>query len=168
MPDPIILTTGVGVPLYQQVLAYLATDIDPTTGLIAALGQGVNSLYPNFTTDGPGADRTKCPTPFLVVVSGGMRAKDRRGREHRIIIEVHDDPDHGDQRWPGILTRLKQIISTQQWRPESDDVNRFTTGLYFDEESPPNLPDNRNETLVIQIIFACMSLDRMSDRGYGG
>lgn len=167
MSEPIILPSS-GTPLYRQVLAYLATDTDPTTGLIAALGQGVNSLYPNFTTDGPSSDRTKCPTPFIIVVPGGMRAKDKSGREHRIIVEIHDDLDHGDQRWPGILAHLKQLISIQQWRPESDVVNRFTTGLYFDEESPPNLPDQRNETNVVQVIFACMSLDRTSGRGYGG
>lgn len=167
MSAPIILPS-VGNPLYRQLLTYLATDTDPTQGIIPALGQGANSLYPNFTTDGPSNDRTQCPAPFLIVDSGGVRAKDRSGRENRIMIEIHDDPDHGDERWPGILARLKQIISINEWRPTNDGVNRYTTGLYFDEESMPNLPDNRYETNVLQVIFTCLSLDRTSGHGQAG
>lgn len=167
MPNPIVLP-AIGTPLYRQVLAYLATDTDPTQGLLAALGQGVNSLYPNYTTDGPSADRSLCPTPFVLVVPGGKRVVDRTGRDEKIVFEVHDDEDQGEQRYPGIVNRLITLISALQWRPTSDAGHTYVGGLVFDEESPPFLPDQRFGTRQVQLIFSCRVIDKTSQRGYNG
>ncbi len=167
MSTPIVLPV-VGTPLYRQALAYLTTDTDPVAGLLAALGQGVNSLYPNYLTDGPSADRTICPTPFVIVVPGGKRVIDRTGREEKIVFEIHDDEDHGEQRYPGIVARIIYLFSGLQWRPASDANHTYMSGLIFDEESPPFLPDQRFDTRQVQLIFSCKLIDKTSQRGYNG
>ncbi len=167
MSGPIILTVP-GMPLYRQVITYLATDTDPTQGLVAALGNGVSSIYPNFLTDGPTPDRTLCPTPFLIVTPGDMRAKDDRVREWRIVVEVHDDEDQGDQRWPGLLLRVKSWLCVEEYRPVADAAALYRSGLMFEGESPPNLPDTRYQTQVVQAQFLCRGLDRTSGHGSNG
>jgi hypothetical protein len=113
--DPLNTLVVDGTPLDVQVAAYLAIDTDPTAGLVPALGQrmddtgarsGGNSLYPNYATDGPAADRAACPTPFVVVSPGGVHAVDRMTREVRVLVEVHDTEDAGRTRWPGVVRRV--------------------------------------------------------------
>lgn len=166
MPTPITLPSSTN-PLYQQVLAYLATDTGPQ-GLLAALGQGALSLYPNYTTSGPSPDRTICPTPFVLVIPGGKRAKDRQLREERIIVEVHDTADAGAARWPGILERLVSLLIQQGWQPVPSGGTRYVGGFTFVEESPPDLHDERFDTNVIQLIVGITCQDRTSGRGYAG
>ncbi len=167
MPSPRVLPAP-GTPLFRQLQAYLATDTDPANGLLAALGNGASSIYPNFTTDGPATDRTVCPTPFLIVAPGGVRATDPSGRDERVVIEVHDDADQGDLRWPGIVARLVQWVCVNEWRPASDGAARYLTGLQFDTESPSGLSDTRYDTLLVQLIFVCRRQDRTSNRGRQG
>lgn len=167
MAAPVILANSTN-PLYQQVLAYLATDTDPTQGLLAALGQGADSLYPNLTTSGPDKDRTICPTPFILVAPGGKRAKDRQLREERLIVEIHDDADHGAERWPGLFERLIYLLVQEAWPPTMSGGTRYIGGLYYTEESPPDLPDTRFDTNVIQLLLGVTCQDRTSGRGYAG
>ncbi len=165
MTTPITLAV-IGTPLYRQILAVLATDTDPSQGLLVALGQGVNSLYPNYTTNGPSPDRTLCPTPFVIVTPGGKRATNKAGRDIRIIVEVHDDEDHGETRTPGVVARITYLLSQSGWRPANDVQTTYMSGLIFEEESPPFLPDQRYMTRTTQIILVCQAIDRTSHRGY--
>ncbi len=167
MPNPITLIVP-GTPLYRQVIAWLSTDTDPLQGLVAALGNGVNSMFPNYTTSGPSPDPTLCPRPFLIVAPGGKRAKNEGMREETIVFEVHDDEDHGEARYPGIVGRLEYLMQTQNWRPTDDQWHRYLTGLYFEEASPPFLPDPRYGTRMQQIICKCDLRDTTSFRGYPG
>jgi hypothetical protein len=174
---PIVLPTN-ATALYRQVLNRLALDADPTAGLLAALGQraaddggpasGVNSLYPNFTTGGPSADRAQCPTPFVIAYDGGLRAIDRKVREARIFLEVHDDEDWGDQRIPGIIARMIFWLLEREWRPDNDTETIYGAGLSFESRSMA-LPDKRYNTQVVQLALVCSRvLDRTSSRGYNG
>ena len=166
--QPTILTSH-GTPLYRQVQNYLQADTDLNFGLVGALGNGAASIYPNFTSDGPNKDRTICPTPFLLVVDGGIRKVDAGSREFKVIIEVHDDPDHGDIRWPGLLERVKDwLINQNLFRPVNDVWGRYSGGVYFDEQSPPWLPDERFDTNMVQLIVAARGMDRTSNKGYNG
>lgn len=172
MADPTILPYD-GTPLDLQVATQLAQDAT----LIAALGQrlgdngvasGANSVYPNYTTDGPSDDRRTCPTPFLVVLPGGTRAIDRVQREVRVAIEVHDDHGAGRQRWPGILRQVKTLLLRSGWRPLSDSDTSYQSGLYFDDESPPGLEDNDWHTIMVQLVCACRASDMTSGAGING
>lgn len=171
---PLIELPAPGTPLDLQVALQLAADTDPTQGLVPALGQrpddsgarsGVNSIYPNYSTDGPDKDRGLCPTPFIVVEPGAVRALDKNLREVHVIVEVHEDPDMGRIRWPGILKRVKQVLVRGGWAPASDADYSYHAGLYFDEESPPGLFDTRYETSVVQCVFAVRAQDTTSGAG---
>lgn len=178
MSAPIVLPVN-GIPLYRQVLNKLASDTDPASGLVAALGarmpddgsaaaSGIYSLYPNYTTGGPNAEPDKCPRPFVIGYDGGARAVDKQGRELRVFLEIHDDPDAGDQRIPGIIARVFTILLTQEWRPTSDSEVRYISGLSFESRSPA-LPDKRYNTQVVQVSLVCTrAQDRTSSRGYNG
>jgi hypothetical protein len=172
--DPLNTLVVDGTPLDVQVAAYLATDTDPTAGLVPALGQrmddtgarsGANSLYPNYATDGPAADRAACPTPFVVVAPGGVHAVDRMTREVRVLVEVHDDADAGRTRWPGIVRRVKWLLTRTNWRPLSDGEYTYIAGLALDDESPPGLHDDRYNTDVTQLIFSVRASDLTSGGG---
>lgn len=173
--DPLNTLVVDGTPLDAQVAAFLATDTDPTAGLVPALGQrmddsgarsGVNSIYPNYTTDGPTADRDTCPTPFLLVAPGGVHAVDKLVREVRIVVEVHDAPDAGRTRWPGIVRRVKSQLTRTTWRPTSDGEYTYSAGgLALDEESPPGIVDTRYDTEVTQLIFSVKASDLTSGGG---
>ena len=164
---PVILPATT-TPLYRQIIARIAQDTDPPQGILAALGNGASSIYPNYDTDGPSPDRTACPTPFLLVASLGKKKLDLLNREEQIAIEVHDDPDQGVLRWPGLLLRLKQFLLVKEWRPTNDDLATFRGGLYYDSESPPEFPDQRYNTTMTQLILCCQFSDVTSGRGQRG
>ncbi|HZC05483.1 MAG TPA: hypothetical protein VE338_07560 [Ktedonobacterales bacterium] len=172
--DPLTTLTVDGTPLDLQVAAYLATDTDPTAGLVPALGQrmddsgarsGANSIYPNYVTDGPNADRSACPTPFLLVAPGGVHGVDRMTREVRVLVEVHDTEDAGRTRWPGILRRVKWLLTRNAWRPVSDGEYTYMAGLALDDESPPGIKDERFDTVMTQLIFSVKASDLTSGGG---
>lgn len=172
--DPLIVLAYDGTPLDVQVAAQLATDTDPTLGLVPALGQrpddtgarsGVNSIYPNFTTDGPTSDRQFCPTPFVLVAPGGARAVDKMAREVRVIVEVHDDPNYARERWPGLVKRVKQVLTRNSWVPVANSEWFYQGGFSFEDESPPGLHDDRYDTDVIQLIFIVRAQDTSSGAG---
>lgn len=171
---PLITLAYDGTPLDVQVAAQLAQDSDPTVGLVPALGQrpddtgarsGAHSVYPNFTTDGPSGERDLCPTPFLIVAPGGVRAIDKLLREVRVVVEVHDDEDMGRQRWPGIVKRVKQVVTRFGWLPTPDSEWFYQGGLAFEDESPPGLHDERYNTSVVQLIFTVRAQDVTSGGG---
>jgi hypothetical protein len=163
---PIILSAP-GTLFWDQVRDHLIADTDPAVGLVPALGQGANSVYPNYETNGPSSERELCPTPFVLSLYGGSRATDRLGRELRLHLEVHDDPNQGDIRWPGLLARLKQVLIIAEWRLANDTLYRYTSGLYFESESPL-LPDERYHTNAVRLTVCARAMDRTSGRGYGG
>jgi hypothetical protein len=163
---PIVLPHD-GQWLRDQVREKLATDTDPALGLVSALGAGVDSIFPNFMTDGPSADRAKCPTPFIVVRGGGARAKDRMLREVRLMLDIHDDEGAGDKHWPGILIRLKDLLVVRQWRPTDDALYRYTGGLQYESESEVLYSDTYN-TNAVRLVLVAVASDRTSGRGYGG
>jgi len=172
--DPLITLAVDGTPLDLQVAAYLASDTDPTAGLVPALGQrmddngarsGANSIYPNYLTDGPTSDRESCPTPFVVVAPGGVRGVDKMTREARVIVEIHDTGDAGRTRWPGIVRRLKWLLTRNSWFPLSNGEYSYISGLALDDESPPGLHDDRYNTDVTQIIFSVKASDVTSGGG---
>lgn len=163
---PIILTAP-GALFWDQVRDHLVADTDPVLGLVPALGAAANSIYPNYETDGPSSKREVCPTPFVEAIYGGSRATDRLGRELRLFLEVHDAPEQGDIRWPGILARLKTVLIVNEWRLTNDALYRYTSGLYFESESPV-LPDERYRTNVVRLTVCARALDRTSGHGYGG
>lgn len=167
MSTPVILPAS-GTPLYRQIQAYLATDTNPTAGIVPALGNATNSIYPNYLTGGPSANRTGCPVPFLIVTPGAVRARDYAAREGEIVVEIHDDPDFGEQRSPGIVQRLLYWLCQTGWRPTSDTMYTYTSGLMFHQASPPNLPDQRYGTMVQQLVFLVYWQDRTSYRGFHG
>ena len=172
--DPLNTLIVDGTPLDAQVAAFLATDTDPTLGLVPALGQrmddsgarsGVNSIYPNYATDGPAAARDTCPTPFVIVAPGGVHAVDKLVREVRVIVEVHDSPDAGRTRWPGIVRRVKSQLTRTTWKPAPDGEYTYIAGLALDEESPPGIVDTRYDTEVTQLIFSVKASDVTSGGG---
>lgn len=172
--DPLIVLAYDGTPLDVQVAAQLATDTDPSVGLVPALGQrpddtgarsGVNSIYPNFTTDGPTSDRLFCPTPFILVAPGGARAVDKMAREVRVIVEVHDDPNYARERWPGLVKRVKQVLTRNGWGPTANSEWFYQAGFAFEDESPPGLHDDRYDTDVIQLVFIVRAQDMSSGAG---
>ncbi len=158
-------------PLDLQVRDRILADTDPAQGVLSALGAGENSVFPSatYTNDGPNPDPALCPRPFIVVYDGGKKARDKAGREAQVILEVHDDPDAGRLRWPGIVFRLYRWLSSDQfpWQPASDQMHRYLSGLYFQSESP-HLDDERYNTQMTQIILACLTLDRTSNSGRQG
>lgn len=174
---PRVLTVT-GTPLWRQVWARLGQDTDPNAGLLVALAQrpddlgvysAVNSIYPNFATDGPNRDRAICPTPFIIVYAPPTKASDNQGREYRVVVSIHDDRDHGEQRLPGLARRVKQWLIGGQglrtWKPTDDQLARYYTGLKFEEETPEPLPDDTYGTLEYQAQFACRGTDFTG--GYG-
>lgn len=180
MSSPIVLPTNT-TALYRLVLNQLSLDTDPTAGLLAALGQrlpdppaaqvasGAYSLYPNYSTGGPNLEREKCPVPFVIAYDGGLRATNKQIREARIFLEIHDDPDMGDQRIPGIIKRINYWLLEQEWRPPSDSETLYRAGLTFESRSPLQLIDKRYNTAVVQLSLVCpLVIDRTSNRGYPG
>jgi hypothetical protein len=172
--DPLITLVVDGSPLDVQVATHLAADTDPVAGLVPALGQrsddtgarsGANSIYPNFTTDGPSDERDLCPVPFVIVAPGGVRAVDKLAREVRVIVEVHDTEDMGRLRWPGIVKRLKQTLTRNGWLPTPDSEWFYQGGLAFEDESPPGMHDDRYNTSVVQMIFTVRAQDVTSGGG---
>lgn len=177
MSNPNVLYGSYG-EIMLQVRDFLLLDTDPQYGLLSALGAGANSVYPraDFGSDGPTKSRADTPTPFLVLYYNGKRATDDFGREHRIIIEIHDDRDHGIQRLPGLLRRLYVYLlggrdaggtKLPGFRATNDDLNRYVSGLIFKEESP-RLPDERLVTNIIQVMLCIHGQDRTSGRGTQG
>lgn len=157
-----------GTDLWQQVIAKLAADIDQNFGLVPALGNGANSVYPNFESTGPSDKRELCPCPFILVYDGGKRATDRMNREARVHIEVHDDPNLGEQRRPGIIARIYQVLVISEWRPTGDNLRKYLSGLSFESESMA-VPDDRYLTSAVQLTLVCTrTADRTSGRGYNG
>lgn len=167
MPNPIILPVNPpAYPLYRQIIQRLAGDTDPQQGIVPALGNGANAIYPNFDTDGPSTDRGICPTPFLIVASMGRTTmRDGPNREERIAIEIHDDPDQGMQRWPGLYLRVIQWLSVKEFRPTPDALAKYRSGMYYISESPPEWLDERYQTNMIQIILGCLLTDSASMHG---
>lgn len=166
--------------LYLQVRDFLLTDTDPTYGLVSALGGGTASIYPraDFGDDGPTPDAAQTLTPFIVLYDGGARAMDEAGREMEVAIEVHDDLDHGIQRYPGLVLRLGLWLlggrdaggtKLPGFTPASDDMTRYTSRLYFKARSAA-LPDERyaGGTRATQLILCARAMDRSSLRGYQG
>ncbi len=173
MSQPIILTPPTNsavMTLAQQIAALLASDTDPSQGLVAALGLGAKSIYPNYeASTAPSGDRTICPTPFVLVTPAGRRRLDDQLREDRVVIEIHDDPDHGMLRWPGLLWRVKWLLFHQEFRPVTDGLGtNWRGGVQFDQESPPELPDERYDTNLIQLFVFAKCQDRTSGRGHAG
>ncbi len=174
MSAPVILPTT-GTPLWLQTLGYLRTDTDPQLGLVAALGarandagvySGLYSIYPNYDTDGPSADRTVCPVPFLIVMPGGAKARpDGAGRDLLVAIEIHDDPTQGILRWQGLFERLERWLAG--WAPTNDGLYRYIGGMEFESESA-TLPDDRYETESVQVVFKIQGVNRTSLRGRQG
>lgn len=181
MADPNVLRISYN-PLYLQVRDYLLQDVDPQYGLLSALGvrdgTAAHSVYPaaDYSNDGPEGDRTTCPTPFIIVYDSGKRRMDDHGRELEVVVEIHDDEDHGVQRWPGLLERLylwllggKDAGGTmlRPFIPASDTMHRYSGSLYFKSESP-SLPDTRYKTRLVQAMFCARATDRTSGRGIQG
>jgi len=153
--------------LYVQVADALTNDTDEAAGVLAALGNGEKSLYPNFDTPGPSADRTVCPVPFVICVNGGIRALDKQTREHRVHIEVHDESDYGNERIAGIVERIKEFLIAYEWRPaDQAPYVRYASGLQFESESPL-LDDETYNTRVVQLTLLARATDRTSNRGQG-
>lgn len=168
MTQPIILPFT-GNPLHIQARTQLCQDTDPTYGVVPALGNGVASIFPNFETNsGPNVDPSLCPRPFILLAHGGSRSVDKATREIRVFVEIHDDFDLGDIRWPGLLARVKKIL-IGSWRPTPDAyVTNYYTGLYFDSESPYSLPSETFGTQMVQVVLACRASDFTSNKGYNG
>lgn len=156
-----------GTPLYLQVRDYLCTDTDPDAGLVSALGDGINSIFPNNETDGPDADEEASPRPFLLVQSGGMEAADAFKRTWRVAIEIHVDPESGIEQWPGLVQRVKFWLCKQTYRPASDDLGVYRTGFQLERESRDDEAPEYG-TRAVQIIFKVEGTDPTSFRGLQG
>lgn len=176
MSSPVTLPSP-GTLLYRQVQAYLATDSDPTYGLVAALGGGANSIYPNAGGE-PSGDPSVCPVPFLVVYPGNTHAQpDGTGRTWRVVVEAHDARDASEERIVALVWRVKVWLlggvdsggtRLAPFAAASDGLARYTGGLQFEEEAGPMPYDERWGTTVMQVTFAQYGTDRTSLRGRQG
>ncbi len=165
MPTPIVLPAA-NADLYEQVADALTGDTDPTYGLLAALGSGgATSIFPNFDTPGPSADRTACPVPFVFCLDGGTRALDKMRREYRLHIEVHDELDYGQERIKGIIERILFALVTEEWRPtDQPPYVTYASGPQLESKSPL-LPDERYNTNMVQVTLVVIGRDRTSNHG---